>query len=159
MRLVVDYATAMQSTMEPSRVATNRTASTCRPWGKEEVEEVEETNLSIDATVAFGNSFRISFAASASSLSLCLFLILFAIIIIIIFMQFGIFFWFLFFCFSSQISGQTLRLSAGVEVQANEWHPQRLMSLMVLLAKCRQTLAELIRIRTVFELGVRVRIS
>lgn len=58
---------------------------------------MEETNLSIDATVAFGNSFRISFAASASSLSLCLFLILFAIIIII-FMQFGIFFFG--FCFS-----------------------------------------------------------
>lgn len=35
--------------------------------------EEEETNLSIDATVAFGNSFRISSAASASSLSLCFF--------------------------------------------------------------------------------------
>lgn len=98
MRLVVDYATAMQNTMEPSRVATNRAASTCRPWGKEEEEGEEEKNLSIDATVAFGNSFRILFAASASSLSLCLFLILFAIIIII-FMQFGIFFWFLFAVF------------------------------------------------------------
>lgn len=62
----------------------------------------------------------------------------------------------LFFLYFQQIWSDVATVG-GVEVQPNEWHPQRLMSLMVLLAKCRQTLAELIRIR--IEVRVRVRIT
>lgn len=65
-------------------------------------------------------------------------------------------FCFVFFLYFQQIWSDVATVG-GVEVQPNEWHPQRLMSLMVLLAKCRQTLAELIRIR--IEVRVRVRIS
>jgi len=34
-----------------------------------------------------------------------------------------------------------MALGLGVKVQSNEWHPQRLMSLMVLLVDCRRQIA------------------
>lgn len=78
------------------------------------VEEEEEANLSIDATEAFGNSFRISFAASASSrcfvFLFTLFLILLLLFLCSLEFRFSVSVSF-FYIFSR--SGQTLRLSAG----------------------------------------------
>lgn len=82
-----------------------------RDWGGE---EEEEANLSIDATEAFGNSFRISFAASALSLCFVLFFdslfFSFYLRVLLLFLC-SLAFRFCFYIFSR--SGQTLRLSAG----------------------------------------------
>lgn len=155
-----------QCRVQWSRAKLSEAASTCRPCQpvKEMVEEEEGGgDKPIDrCNRSVWQLFSYLVCSICVKSPFCFSLHSFSHFIIIIFMQFGVsvfgfcFVLFFFFIYFQQIWSDVATVG-GVEVQPNEWHPQRLMSLMVLLAKCRQTLAELIRIR--IEVRVRVRIS
>lgn len=97
----------MQSTMEPSEAkrSCKHVQTLSKRWWKRRKEG--ETNLSIDATEAFGNSFRISFAASASSLRFVflftLFLFLLLLFLCSLAFRFLFSFVFFFFIFSADL--------------------------------------------------------